>query len=115
LDVLCYGNKRLGILELKSREFYCKVPQVYGGDEPRRNFLGSIVKFQMAQIISDKHRGKIFRAFARFSCPVHYSLHPGIVKKYHFQWELLKTILGFWLTRPHAPTWGFGPKRRGDY
>jgi len=57
----------------------------YMETEPRR--ISRIdVKFQMPQIISDKHR-KILENTAR-TCPVHYSLHPDIVKNITFQWEL---------------------------
>ena len=44
------------------------------------------VKFNMPKIISDKNR-KILEHTAR-TCPVHYSLHPDIVRNITFQWEL---------------------------
>ena len=44
------------------------------------------VKFNMPKIISDKNR-KILEHTAR-TCPVHYSLHPDIVRNITFHWEL---------------------------
>tara|TARA_R110002020_G_scaffold174764_1_gene366371 strand:- start:97210 stop:97614 length:405 start_codon:yes stop_codon:yes gene_type:complete len=44
------------------------------------------VKFNMPKIVSDKHR-KILEHTAR-TCPVHYSLHPDILRNITFQWDL---------------------------
>jgi len=44
------------------------------------------VKFKMPKTISDKHR-KILEHTA-LTCPVHYSLHPDIVRNITFHWGL---------------------------
>jgi uncharacterized OsmC-like protein len=53
--------------------------------DPRR-IVRIDVAFYMPKNISDKNR-KILEHTAR-TCPVHYSLHPDIVRNISFQWEL---------------------------
>ena len=53
--------------------------------DPRR-IVRIDVKFNLPKNISEKNR-KILENTAR-TCPVHYSLHPDIVRNISFHWEL---------------------------
>ncbi|GGW33397.1 OsmC family protein [Arenibacter certesii] len=53
--------------------------------DPRR-IVRIDVNFKLPKAISDKNR-KILENTAR-TCPVHYSLHPDIVRNISFHWEL---------------------------
>ena len=77
------GIKARG-LELDLENFTAEVIKHMEADPRRITMID--VKFNMLKIVSDKHR-KILEHTAR-TCPVHYSLHPDIVRNITFQWDL---------------------------